>query len=95
MTMVLVMAIALMMTMMITTMSMMLTMVETTVIVIMMVMMTLLVAVILYAIGTGPVKGFAITLSIGIVTSMFTAIIGTRALVNLFYGGRTVKKLAI
>jgi len=56
---------------------------------------TLLVAVILYAIGTGPVKGFAITLSIGIVTSMFTAIIGTRALVNLFYGGRTVKKLAI
>ena len=56
---------------------------------------TLLVAVILYAIGTGPVKGFSITLSIGIVTSMFTAIIGTRALVNLFYGGRTVKKLAI
>ncbi|MDQ2077249.1 protein translocase subunit SecD [Marinimicrobium sp. ABcell2] len=49
---------------------------------------TLLVAVILYAIGTGPVKGFAVTLSIGIMTSMFTAIIGTRALVNLIYGRR-------
>jgi preprotein translocase subunit SecD len=56
---------------------------------------TLLVALILYAIGTGPVKGFAVTLSIGIVTSMFTAIIGTRAIVNLLYGGRTVKRLAI
>jgi preprotein translocase subunit SecD len=49
---------------------------------------TLLVAVILYAIGTGPVKGFAVTLSIGIMTSMFTAIVGTRALVNLIYGRR-------
>jgi preprotein translocase subunit SecD len=56
---------------------------------------TLLVAVILYSIGTGPIKGFAITLSIGILTSMFTAIIGTRSLINLFYGGRTVTKLAI
>lgn len=56
---------------------------------------TLIVAVILYAVGTGPVKGFAVTLSVGIVTSMFTAIIGTRALVNLIYGGRRVKSLSI
>lgn len=56
---------------------------------------TLLVAVILYSIGTGPVKGFAITLSIGILTSMFTAIMGTRALVNLAVGGRPIKRLAI
>jgi len=56
---------------------------------------TLIAAVILYAVGTGPIKGFAITLSIGILTSMFTAIMGTRALVNLFYGGRNVKKLMI
>ncbi len=56
---------------------------------------TLIVALILYAVGTGPVKGFAVTLSVGIVTSMFTAIMGTRALVNLFYGGRRVKTLSI
>ncbi|MFT4799514.1 MAG: preprotein translocase subunit SecD [Candidatus Azotimanducaceae bacterium] len=56
---------------------------------------TLIVAVILYSIGTGPVKGFAITLSIGILTSMFTAIMGTRAIINLVYGGRNVKQLAI
>ncbi len=56
---------------------------------------TLIVAVILYAVGTGPVKGFAVTLSVGIVTSMFTAIVGTRALINLIYGGRKVEKLAI
>jgi preprotein translocase subunit SecD len=56
---------------------------------------TFLVAIILYAIGSGPVKGFAVTLAIGIVTSMFTAIMGTRALVNLMYGGRNVRKLAI
>jgi preprotein translocase subunit SecD len=56
---------------------------------------TLIVAVILYAIGTGPVKGFAVTLSVGIITSMFTAILLTRALTNLVYGGRTVKKLSI
>ena len=56
---------------------------------------TLLVAVILYSIGTGPIKGFAVTLSIGIVTSMFTAIMGTRAIVNLMYGGRNVKGLMI
>ena len=56
---------------------------------------TLIVAVILYAVGTGPVKGFAVTLSVGILTSMFTAIMGTRALVNLIYGGRRVQKLSI
>ncbi len=56
---------------------------------------TLLVAVILFAVGTGPVKGFAVTLSLGIVSSMFTAIVVTRALVNQIYGRRTVKKLSI
>jgi preprotein translocase subunit SecD len=56
---------------------------------------TLIVAVILYAVGTGPIKGFAVTLSVGILTSMFTAILGTRALVNLIYGGRRVQKLSI
>ena len=56
---------------------------------------TLLVAVILFAVGTGPVKGFAVTLSLGIITSMFTAIVVTRAQVNLVYGGRKNKKLYI
>lgn len=56
---------------------------------------TLLVAVILFAVGTGPVKGFAVTLSLGIITSMFTAIMVTRALVNMTYGGRQLKKLSI
>lgn len=56
---------------------------------------TFLVAVVLFTIGTGPVKGFAVTLMIGIVTSMFTAIIGTRAIVNFIYGGRKVKTLSI
>lgn len=56
---------------------------------------TLLVAVILYSIGTGPIKGFAVTLSIGILTSMFTAIMGTRAIINLIYGGRKVERLSI
>ena len=56
---------------------------------------TFLVAVVLFTIGTGPVKGFAVTLMIGIVTSMFTAIVGTRALINLIYGGRRVKRLSI
>ena len=56
---------------------------------------TLIVAVILYAVGTGPIKGFAVTLSVGIITSMFTAIMGTRALVNLVYGGRRVQSLSI
>ena len=56
---------------------------------------TLIAALILYIIGTGPVKGFAITLSIGIVTSMFTAIMCTRAMVNLIYGNRNLKGLKI
>lgn len=56
---------------------------------------TLLTAIILYAVGTGPVQGFAVTLAIGIITSMFTAIVGTRALVNLIYGQRSINKLAI
>ena len=56
---------------------------------------TLIVAVILYGIGTGPIKGFAVTLAIGILTSMFTAIVGTRAVVNLMYGSRQVKTLSI
>ena len=56
---------------------------------------TLIVAIILYAVGTGPIKGFAVTLSVGIITSMFTAIMGTRALVNLSYGGRRVQRLSI
>jgi preprotein translocase subunit SecD len=56
---------------------------------------TLIAAVVLFSFGTGPIKGFAVTLSIGIVTSMFTAIMGTRAVINLIYGGRRVKALAI
>lgn len=56
---------------------------------------TLLVGIILFAIGTGPVKGFAVTLSLGILTSMFTAIFVTRSIVNLIYGRRDVKKLWI
>ena len=56
---------------------------------------TFIVAIILYAIGSGPVKGFAVTLAIGIITSMFTAIVGSRAIVNLIYGGRNVKKLLV
>ena len=56
---------------------------------------TLIAAVVLFSFGTGPIKGFAITLSIGILTSMFTAIMGTRALINLIYGGRNIKKLSI
>jgi len=56
---------------------------------------TFLVAVVLFTIGTGPVKGFAVTLMIGILTSMFTAIVGTRAIINLIYGGRSVKMLSI
>jgi len=56
---------------------------------------TLIVAVILYGIGSGPVQGFAVTLSIGILTSMFTAIVGTRALANLVYGGRKTNKIWI
>ena len=56
---------------------------------------TLIVAVILYAVGTGPVKGFAVTLSIGILTSMFTAIVGSRAIINRIYGGKNLKVLRI
>ena len=56
---------------------------------------TLIAALILYIIGTGPVKGFAITLSIGIVTSMFTAIMCTRAMVNLVYGNKNIQELKI
>ncbi len=56
---------------------------------------TLIAAVVLFGFGTGPIKGFAITLSIGILTSMFTAIFVTRAAANLTYGGRKVNKLSI
>ncbi|MCJ8168718.1 protein translocase subunit SecD [Atopomonas sediminilitoris] len=56
---------------------------------------TLLVGIILFAMGSGPIKGFAVTLSIGILTSMFTAIVVTRAMVNLLFGGRDIKKLWI
>lgn len=56
---------------------------------------TLITALILFAVGTGSIKGFAVTLSIGILTSMFTAIVGTRCVVNLLYGGKRVKKLSI
>lgn len=57
---------------------------------------TLISAIILFAVGTGAIKGFAVTLSIGILTSMFTAIVGTRCVVNLMYGGkRNLKKLSI
>ena len=56
---------------------------------------TLIAAVVLFALGTGPIKGFAITLLLGIVTSMFTAIVGTRAIVNLVFGGRKLKTLPV
>ena len=56
---------------------------------------TLIASIILYAIGTGPVKGFAITLSIGILTSMFTAILGTRAIINIMYGNKNLKELRV
>ena len=56
---------------------------------------TLIAAVVLFIFGTGPIKGFAVTLSIGIVCSMFTAIMGTRALVNLYYGNKKTPSLAI
>ena len=56
---------------------------------------TLLVAVILFAMGSGPVKGFAVTLCIGILTSMFSGLMVSRSIVNLIYGGRRVEKLSI
>ncbi|MGK0284132.1 MAG: preprotein translocase subunit SecD, partial [Patiriisocius sp.] len=56
---------------------------------------TLIAAVVLFSLGTGPIKGFAITLCIGILTSMFTAIFGTRVLVNALYGGKRLQSIAI
>jgi len=56
---------------------------------------TLIAAVVLLSYGTGAIKGFAVTLAIGIVTSMFTAIMGTRAIINLIYGGRRLARLSI
>ncbi len=56
---------------------------------------TLIAAVMLFSFGTGPIKGFAITLSLGIITSMFTAIMFTRGLINFFYGGRKLAKLPV
>jgi preprotein translocase subunit SecD len=56
---------------------------------------TLIAGVVLFSFGTGPVKGFAVTLSIGILTSVFTAILISRAMVNLVYGGRRLSKLSI
>jgi preprotein translocase subunit SecD len=56
---------------------------------------TLIAAVVLFSFGTGPIKGFAVTLSLGIITSMFTAIMGTRAIINLAYGGRRLQRLPI
>jgi preprotein translocase subunit SecD len=56
---------------------------------------TLIAAIVLFAFGTGPIKGFAITLLFGIITSMFTAIVGTRTIVNLVFGGRQIEKLPV
>ncbi len=56
---------------------------------------TLIAAIVLFSFGTGPIKGFAVTLSLGIATSMFTAIVGTRAVVNLLYGKRKLDKLSV
>ena len=56
---------------------------------------TLIAAVVLFAFGTGAIKGFAITLSLGIITSMFTAIVGTRAIVNLVFGGRRLESVPV
>jgi preprotein translocase subunit SecD len=56
---------------------------------------TLLVALVLFGFGTGPIKGFAVTLSLGIMTSMFTAIMGTRMMINLIYGKQRVERLSL
>ena len=56
---------------------------------------TLIAAFVLFMFGTGPIKGFAITLSLGLFTSMFTAILGTRAVINLIYGGRRLSRLPV
>jgi preprotein translocase subunit SecD len=55
----------------------------------------MIVAIVLFSVGSGPVRGFAVTLSLGLLTSMLTGVTYTRAMVNWFYGGRTVKKLSI
>lgn len=56
---------------------------------------TLIAAIVLFGVGTGPIKGFAITLMLGIITSMFTAIVGTRAIVNISFGGRKLASLPV
>jgi preprotein translocase subunit SecD len=56
---------------------------------------TLIAGIVLFVFGTGPVKGFAVTLSLGIITSMFTAVVGTRAVVNLIYGGRKMSGVSV
>ena len=56
---------------------------------------TLIAAVVLFGVGTGPIKGFAITLMLGIITSMFTAIVGTRSIVNLIFGGRKLTSIPV
>jgi len=56
---------------------------------------TLIAAIVLFSVGSGPVRGFAVTLAIGIVTSMFTAIVGTRAIVNIMHGRKRLKTLSI
>ncbi len=56
---------------------------------------TLIAAIVLFSFGSGPIKGFAVTLSLGILASMFTAIMGTRSVINLMYGGKKVSKLSI
>jgi preprotein translocase subunit SecD len=56
---------------------------------------TLIAALVLFAFGTGPIKGFAVTLSLGVITSMFTAIVGTRTIVNLVFGGRRIDSVPV
>ena len=56
---------------------------------------TLIAALVLFSFGTGPIKGFAVTLSLGIISSMFTAIIVTRGIINAIYGGKKIQKLSI
>ena len=56
---------------------------------------TFIAAIVLFTLGSGPVKGFAVTLSIGIITSVFTAVVGTRAIVNLLYGNKNIEKISI
>ena len=56
---------------------------------------TFIASVVLFSIGSGPVRGFAVTLAIGILSSMFTAIIGTRAIINIIYGAKNIRKLSI